>query len=242
MTGRDAAARTTTTRVAAGADDRWRQLSRLTGVAGLVALALVLGPISAASGQEPGFTGTAAQVRAFFLATSTPVHTVGSALATVGLVAILWFAVGLALLLARAEGAPAWRSAIAAVSASTFVILNLSGGWEAASYRATGLTDELALYAFDEGNLTFANSWVAMGSFALCVGWVVLRTRCAPAWQGWVALASGVGLVLVRFVWSGQLWFAPYALFWLWVIALSIHLLRTARRVVTTPESEEDVR
>ena len=98
MTGRDAAARTTAT-VAAGADDRWRQLSRLTGVAGLVAPVLVLGPISAASGQEPGFTGTAAQVRAFFLATSSPAHAFGSELATVGLVAILWFAVGLALLL-----------------------------------------------------------------------------------------------------------------------------------------------
>ena len=81
-----------------------------------------------------------------------------------------------------------------------------------------------------------------MGSFALCVGWVVLSTRCAPGWQGWVALASGLGLVLVRFAWSGQLWFAPYALFWLWVIALSIHLLRAARRAVTTTDSEEDVR
>lgn len=241
MTRRDPAPRPTTA-VTAGAEDRWRQLTRLTGVAGLLALVLVLGPISAASGQEPGFTGTAAQVRTFFLSTSGAGHAFGSALATVGLVAVLWFAVCLALLLARAEGAPAWRSAVAAVSGSTFVILNLSGGWEAASYRAAGLTDELALYAFDEGNLTFANSWVAMGSFALCAGWVLLRTRCAPRWQGWVALASGVGLVLVRFTWSGQLWFAPYALFWLWVIALSIHLLRTARRAVTTTDTEEDVR
>jgi hypothetical protein len=226
----------------AAAADPWRQLSRVTGVAGLVAPVLVLGPISAASGQEPGFTGTAAEVRAFFLSTGGSAHALGSALATVGLVSILWFAVALAVLSARAEGTPAWRSAIAAVSASTFVILNLSGGWEAASYRAAGLTDELALYAFDEGNLTFANSWVAMGSFAAGVGWVVLRARWAPRWLGWMALASGVGLVLVRFAWTGQLWFVPYALFWLWVIALSIHLLRTSRRAVTTTDSEEDVR
>ena len=241
MTRRYPTAPSTTTGAAAD-DDRWRQLSKFTGAAGLLGPVLILGPISAASGLEPGFTGTAAQVRAFFQSTSGPGPAFGSALATTGLVTVLWFAVGLALLLARAEDAPAWRSAIAAVSASTFVILNLSGGWEAASYRAAGLTDELALYAFDEGNLTFANSWVAMGSFALCVGWVVLGTRCAPGWQGWVALASGVGLVLVRFAWSGQLWFVPYALFWLWVIALSVHLLRAARRAVITTESEEDVR
>ena len=79
----------------AAADDRWRQLARLTGAAGLLAPVLILGPISAASGQEPGFTGTAAQVRTFFLSTSGPGPAFGSALATVGLVAVLWFAVGL---------------------------------------------------------------------------------------------------------------------------------------------------
>ena len=238
----DSAVPSTAAPVTPGAGDPWRQLARVTGVAGLLAAVLVLGPISAASGQEPGFSGTAVEVRAFFLSTSGSAHAFGSALATVGLVTILWFGTALSVLSARAEGVPAWRSAIAAVSASTFVILNLSGGWEAASYRAAGLTDELALYAFDEGNLTFANSWVAMGSFALCTGWVVLRTHWAPGWLGWLTLVAGLGLVLVRFAWTGQLWFFPYALFWLWVIASSIHLLRPARRAVTTTDSEEGIR
>ena len=215
--------------------DSWRTLHRATGVAGLLGPVLVLGPISAASGQEPGFTGGAAAVLAFFRSTATPAHSLGAAVVAGGLVALLWFAVGLGLLLARAEGPPPWRSAIAVASAATFVILSLDGGWEAAAYRADGLTDALALYAFDEGNLTFANAWVAMGSCALCVGWVVLRTRWAPRWLGWAAVVSGVGLVLCRFVWTSSLWFLPYAVFWIWAIALSVRLLRVSRRV--TPSS-----
>jgi hypothetical protein len=38
--------------------------------------------------------------------------------------------------------------------------------------------------------------------------------------------ASGVGLVLSRFVWTTNAWLAPYALFWIWVVALCTRLLR----------------
>ena len=60
------------------------------------------------------------------------------------------------------------------------LVLNASG--EAASYRAKTLTPELATYAFDVGNLGFANGWVAMGSFLLCAGWAMISARFAPRW------------------------------------------------------------
>jgi hypothetical protein len=81
-------------------------------------------------------------------------------------------------------------------------------------------------FAFDLGNLGFANIWLAMGSFAVCCGWVVLSTRILGRWLGWWAIVAGVGLILVRFAWSGEIWFAPYALFWLWVIIVCIQLIR----------------
>lgn len=221
--------------------DRRRALQRTIGVVGLLAPVLVLGPISAASGQEPGFTGDATAVRAFFASTAGPAHALGSAVVTLGLLALLWFAVGLAVLLADAEGPPAWRSAIGAGSAVAFVGSALQGGWQAASYRAAGLTDPLALYAFDVGNLTFANGWVFLGSWSCCVGWVVLSRRSAPRWLGWVALAAGVGLVLARFGWTSPAWYLPYALCWIWMIAWSIRLLRHSRRP-HPPHSKERVR
>lgn len=162
--------------------DNHRTLQRMTGVSGLLAPVLILGPISATSGQEPGFDGDAAAVRAFFVSTATGGHALGAAVVTVGLLALLWFAVGLGLVLAAAEGSPPWRTVIGAGSAVAFV------------------------------------------------GWVLLLTRHAPRWLGWVALGSGIGLVISRFMWTSPTWIFPYALLWLWVIALAIRMLRESRR------------
>jgi hypothetical protein len=76
------------------------------------------------------------------------------------------------------------------------------------------------------GNLEFANGWVAMGRFALCAGWAFIHIRLAPRWLGWLAVAGGVGLVLSRASWTSAIWLLPYALFWLWVIIISVRLQR----------------
>ena len=107
----------------------------------------------------------------------------GPTLAAMGLI---WFVVGLALLLARAEGNPPWRSGVALVSGvllAAYLLLDVS--WDAASYGAAYLDPAVASFAFDLGNLGFANIWLAMGSFAICAGWVVLSTV-----HGW-AVRSG---------------------------------------------------
>ncbi|HEX3199523.1 MAG TPA: hypothetical protein VHR39_18415 [Propionibacteriaceae bacterium] len=216
---------------------RWQQLSRVTGIAGLAFFALTVAWIvtTSVSGKEPAFDGTADEVLAYFRATSSALAGFGSYLVVVGMVAMIWFAIGLALLLGRAEGRPPWRSSVAAASALVFVGLVLSTPGEAASYRVQTLTPELATYAFDVGNLGFANGWVAMGSFLLCAGWAMISTRFAPRWLGWLAVAGGVGLVLSRAVWTSEIWLLPYAFFWLWVIIVSVRLLRREPARKTSP-------
>jgi hypothetical protein len=164
-------------------------------------------------GKEPAFDGEADTVLAYFSATRSTLARFRSYLVVVGMVAMIWFAIGLALLLGRAEGRPAWRSSVAAASALVFVGRVLHAPGEAASYRAQTLTPELATYAFDVGNLGFANGWVTMGSFLLCAGWAMISTRFAPSWLGWLAVAGGVGLVLSRAMWTSPIWLLPYASF-----------------------------
>ena len=212
------------------ARDTTRTLSRFTGLAGLVAFVLIYVPIVTASGQEPGFDGGADAVQAYFRATSSELAQLGRFVLVVGLVAFAWFALALSLLLAQAEGRPAWRSAIAAGSALLFVASGMNGHWQAAAHRADALPPELAGYAFDVGNLEFANGWVAMGSFALCVGWVVVRTRVQSRWLGWLAIVSGLGLVAARAFWTTDFWLLPYLLFWVSLITISIRLLRSPWR------------
>ena len=147
-------------------------------------------------------------------------------MSTVGLVAFLWFAVGLGSLLRTVEPGLPWRAGVVPASAGVVVTLGLVGDWDAAAYRATDLDPQIARFAFDMGNRSFANGWVALGGLAVCAGWVVASTTWLPHWLGWWAVVSGVGLALCRIWWTSSIWVLPHPLFWLWVITVSVLLLR----------------
>ena len=142
------------------------------------------------------------------------------------------------LVLARAEGSPAWRSAVALVSGvvlAAYLLLTTSGN--AASFGAADLDLAVARYAFDVASLGLANIWLSMGCFAASCGWVVLSTRVVGRWLGWWAIASGLGLVICRFFWTSAVWFLPYAAFWIWVIILCIQLVRQPSAVLSTADT-----
>jgi hypothetical protein len=207
----------------------WDRLSRATGIAGLAGVVLLFVPIIALSTQgEPPFTATPEQAHAFLIqAGAAGWSDVASSTVVLAAFALLWWLTGLTLLFARAEGSPPWRSVVALASGlllPAYLVLDVS--WDAASRRAEALDPGVAAYAFDVGNLGFANIWVAMGSFALASGWLVLDTRVLGRWLGWWAVVAGAGLVLCRFFWTSEAWLAPYFLFWTWVIVVSIQLVR----------------
>ena len=136
----------------------------------------------------------------------------------------------LSILLRSAEGEAPWLSSIAMVSGVICVALVLSGSEVAAVLRADDLDPQIARYAFDESQGAFANARVALGSFAVCCGWIIASTRFLPRWVGWLAIASGGGLVLSRISWTNQIWLLPYLVFWLWVLIVSVLLLRRSFR------------
>ncbi len=208
--------------------DRWTRMIRSTGVVGLVTFVVLFAALIASSPGEPPFLASPEEALALYL--NSTAGLVQAAMAVVGLAAIgwFWFVVGLCLLLARAEGSPPWRSAVALVSGvilGAFLLLNTSGN--AASFGAADLDLAVASYAFDVISLGFANIWLALGAFAACSGWVVLSTRVVGRWLGWWGIASGLGLVLARFFWTSEvIWLLPYAAFWIWMIIMCIQLIR----------------
>lgn len=212
----------------ARAVDPWARLSRATGIIGLSTLVLIFTPIVAISTLgEPPFTATTEQAHAFLVNASASWVRVATAALTVAAIGLIWFVCGLSLMLARAEGSPPWRSVAALVAGVLLPAhLLLDASWGAAAYRGAVTEPGLARYAFDVGNLGFANAWVAMGSFAVACGWVVLLTRVFGRWLGWWAIVAGFGLVLARFVWTSEFWIAPYFLFWIWVVVVSVQLIR----------------
>ncbi len=213
--------------------DPWRRLSRATGIAGLVAFVLIFTPIIAISTQgEPSFTATAEEAYAFVVnAGDVGWRNLASTATVLAGLVLLWFIVGFALLLARAEGNPPWRSMAAGASGlllTAYLVLDVS--WVAAMNRAADIDPGLAAYAFDVGNRGFANVWIAMGSFAIAAGWVIISTRMMPLSLGWWAVAAGAGLVLASFAWTSQGWLIPYLLFWIWMVVICVLLIRRGGR------------
>ena len=217
---------TSATRTAKTQADPWTRMIRSTGVIGLGTIVLLFTSIIAISTVgEPPFVASAEQARAFFVNGSRGWVQAVTALTSLAAIGLIWFVVGLSLLLGRAEGSPPWRSAIALVSGvmlPAYLLLDVS--WNAASFGAADLDLAVASYAFDFGNLGFANVWLAMGSFAVCCGWLVVSTRVVGRWLGWWAIASGLGLVVSRFFWTSALWYLPYFAFWVWMIIVCIQL------------------
>jgi len=96
----------------------------------------------------------------------------------------------------------------------------------AASLHGGKVTPGVADFAWASASVGFANAWIAVASFALSSGWVILSTRALERWMGWWLIVAGVGLVAARFIWTTDLWIMPYLLFWACTLVLSIRLIR----------------
>jgi hypothetical protein len=218
-----------------------RTLARITGAAGLLTVLAVLGTSlandypSSPSGADPG------EVVTFFRTLDDTFGAFSSWATSVGLIAMLWFSIGLALLLRRYEGDLPWRSAFLASAGVVSVVTGQIGAWDAAVLRSDDIDPQVARYAFDLGDVSFVNGWVATGAVAICAGLLMLRTGSIPNWLGWWALAAGIGQVLARAVWTEGFALLPGAAYWIWVAVLCVLLLR-GRLVVTDQPQVSDRR
>src|SRR5262249_41147044 len=147
------------------------------------------------------------------------------------LIVFLWFLGSLWSALRRGEGEPAWLSLVALASGLMVVATVSAGsGWALAVFRKDeGLDPQIARLLFDQGNFAFANAWARLASLSLSTGVVTIRTRAFPRWLGWAGVLIAGGLLAARAIWaSSGLVFVPFGLCYLWLIAISIVLIRRA--------------
>ena len=210
------------TQLSSDARTQRRTLTRITGAAGITTLVVVLGTSLANGYPSAAFTSNAEQTVAFFRSIDDAFGTISSFLTAVGLIALLWFAIGLALLLRRYDTDLPWRSAFLAGAGVVSVVSGQIASWDAAAFRSQDIDPQVARYAFDLGNLSFANGWVATGALSICAGMIFLTAKDLPNWVGWWAVAAGVGQVLARAIWTSDLAFIPFTAFWLWTAVVSV--------------------
>ena len=178
-------------------------------------------------GAEPPFAATSSEILTFFQNRNIQLFEIGGYLSNLSVVLLLWFVALLWSELRKLEGEDGWLSTATLGSGLiTAAALNV-GGWALAIFRINeGLAPEIARLLFDEGNFNFANMWVSLGSMLLAAGLIFRTSSTYPRWFSLATLILAIGLFLARFVWTLQIAFIPYALFWLWMIYLGVVFLR----------------
>ncbi len=208
---------------------RWQKIGAAGGVA-YVVLQLASQMLIQTGGSEPAFNAPAEEIVDFFLNRNLLFASIGGLLSILSIIAFLWFLGVLWGTLQDHEGEPAWLSLLAFASGVIgMAILLGSSGWELALLRlGDGPSAETMQLLFDQGNLTFANIWVALASMLLASGIITIRHGALPRWLGWFALLLAVAFLAARSFWftASGIKFMPYVLFWIWLIATSISLLR----------------
>jgi hypothetical protein len=212
----------------------YARLSRVTGAAGVVTLVAVVGTSLVNGYQNQTFSEATPAIVAFFRSLDDRLGWLMSYATIVGLLALLWFTIGLALGLRPREHGVGWRSAFLAASGVVGVVSGQIASWDAAAFRSTTIDPQVATYAYDLGNLSFANSWVATGAVGICAALIMLRAPDLPRWAAWWGLIAGIGEVLARAWFRHGFAYAPFALYWAWVLAMSVLLL--AGRLTPTPK------
>jgi hypothetical protein len=211
---------------------RHTRLERTIGLAGLGGTALLFASVIVGSPGEPDLDASTASAATYVAGLDEPWVPVVGAVSDIAMMVVLWFMVGLALLLRRFEGEIPVRSTVAMLSGTlvaAYVVLDPAE--EAAAHRVVDLGQGQLAYAYDVGSIGFTNVWLAMGSFAFACGWIIVSTKAMPVWLGWWGALAGIAMALAQLVWTTEsLWVAPYAVFWLWLLTTSALLLRRPRR------------
>ncbi|CAN5398608.1 hypothetical protein BH10ACT10_BH10ACT10_13690 [soil metagenome] len=207
---------------------RGSAVARNIGLAGIAGTVLLFAATILGSPGEPPLEATSAEAARYIAGLDVSWKPAVAAVADLAMMILLWFMVGLGLLLRRVEGEIPIRSTMAMLSGvlvAAYVVLDPTE--EAATHRVAELSQAQLAFAYDVTSIGFSKVWLATGTFALACGWVVVSTAFLPRWLGWWGITSGIALGLTQFVWTREgVWFAPYAAFWLWLLTTCVLLVR----------------
>ena len=207
---------------------RLEQVAAAGGIAFVVLEGVGQGLIQI-GGAEPSFGAPADEIVAFFLARDETMFWWGGYLSLLSFIALIWFLGALWAALRRAEGDPGLLSLVAFGSGLVAIAALTGGGWAMVVFRIQeGVDPQIARTLFDLGNFAFATSWVFFASLLLAAGIAAIQYGALPRWLGWASIIVAIGLLAGRIIWTSQAAFVPWVLFWLWLIIVSVILIRRA--------------
>jgi hypothetical protein len=218
-----------------GAVDLARTELRAGGIAGIlfVLLTFVWFGVFAAEGHLTTLDSTVDDITAAYSTPATAAVWAAAYLKVIGHLLFIPFAVTLHRILRR-EGAPSdWWTVVGLVTACVFVAANF------AAFAAGGALEHRAGPGLDPGMATALSDFVGFGyvitwavaAVILAVSAVLVRwTSALPGWVGWSAAAIAILLLVAVGAATSPAAQFPMLLFSVWVLAVSVVLLRRSVR------------
>jgi hypothetical protein len=192
-----------------------------------VALAVVLSVPLTVSTPEPAFDGPAQAWLAYAQATE------GSlvpriVLGVLALVGFILFTAVLAVRLRMPDGRLSVPGILVLMSSGVVAALILvSDGIQlAGAFRANDLDATTTAVIFGLANGVFVLIWFALAGVLVAAGIGGLLQQALPRWLAWLGIVAGLGWVGTAFVPTSSLWLLPYILFYVWLIIVSVLLVR----------------
>jgi len=207
----------------------WNRAGGVGGILFVVSLLLVVavGPLTNPT-PEPAFNAPSSAFLAFARSADSRLDL----LELIGIAGMFGFVLFAAVLCARFQAAErAWTAPVILVVLATAVLSTLwlaeFGIRFAGDFRRASLDATSASLLFGLANGIFVVSWAAIAGFLAAAGIAALHYRSMPRWLAWSAPVIGTALLLTVAVPLTFLWFVPYFLFYMWVLAVSVLLLRS---------------
>ena len=208
-----------------------RLINRLGAAAGLLYAVLVLVGVNAFPKGNAGILAPRQEIAREVAAHPADAgFWTGIFLEGLGLLVLIFFLARLWGVLRSAEGGSGWLSMTALGAGLVSVAVKLAsfplGTVAFYEVRGGGLDPQLAATLIHANDISFVATWAVDAVFLAATAATALRTGALPRWAGWSAAAIAplmLGAVAMATSGSAQL---PTALFLIWIVGVSIHLLR----------------
>ena len=215
---------------------------RLAGWAGIAfAVLSVLGSLIA--GSPPGIDDPANEIREFWIDNRDQLL-VGSVLQALAVPAFLVFVMAVREFLVRGgEEGTFWGGVMTAGAVIALVLALVGGALGLSVTWVDGFTedagDDVVRAVWNAGTLPFVVGGAALFAFVGAAAVGILRTKVLPIWTGWLgavaALISLLGILGFLEPDLAMLGFLGFFAFAIWVVAVSIVMLRGAPAGVPAP-------
>lgn len=206
----------------------WPRIGAAYGLVFVLLQSAALGFMSSGGWLDPG--ASKADILKAFAGTSASQLWIGAYLSVLAGLCFIPFAARVVTALRRAEGAPEWLSTTALAGGVLLVAAELGGAGAVNALLARAghdLSAAEAMSLFDLAQALLFLFWAGGTLFLAASAVLSLKLRALPRWLG--GAAAGIAALSLIAPASTQLLHIPATLFYLWVIAASIVLIRMPR-------------